>query len=207
MWSSIFLLSMVAVPLMGSPGPATLSLAALGSTYGMRPVFPYYIGIVAGTISVLLLVAAGFSSLVYAYPRIATVVGVVAAIYILYLAYKIATAPTGKARESKTTVPSIGAGFLLALGNPKAFAAIGAVYSSTRISGTEPVLEIAVKLAVLALVIVAVNYTWLVLGSVMSAYFHSHRSGRVLNIVFSLLLLVSVLLAFVGLFQSQATVS
>jgi len=41
MWSSILLLFLVAVPLMGSPGPATLSLAALGSTYGMRPSIPY----------------------------------------------------------------------------------------------------------------------------------------------------------------------
>jgi len=192
---------MVAVPLMGSPGPATLSLAALGSTYGMRPAISYYVGIVLGTVSVLLLVAAGFSSLVYAYPRLATAVGIFAAIYILYLAYKIATAPIGKASVSKATVPSIGAGFLLALGNPKAFAAIGAVYSSTKIRGIEPIMEIAVKLAVLALVIVIVNYTWLALGSVMSAYFNSHRSGRVLNIIFALLLLVSVLLAFVGLFS------
>ena len=200
MWTSIFLLFLVAVPLMGSPGPATLSLAALGSTFGMRPAISYYFGIVAGTSAVLMLVAAGFSSLVYAYPRLATVVGVIAAVYILYLAYKIGTAPIGKSSTSNATVPSIGAGFLLAIGNPKAFAAIGAVYSSTKIEGLGSAWEIVVKLAVLALVIIIVNFIWLVLGSALSAYFTSERTGRLLNIIFALLLVVSVLFAFVGLF-------
>ena len=52
----IILLWLAAFPLMGSPGPATISLAGVGTGFGFRNGLPYLFGIVLGTIGVLILV-------------------------------------------------------------------------------------------------------------------------------------------------------
>ena len=49
MTSDLALLWLAAFPLMGSPGPATLSLAAMGAAYGGRRSLSYLAGINAMT--------------------------------------------------------------------------------------------------------------------------------------------------------------
>lgn len=61
--NALGLLWLAAFPLMGSPGPATLSLAGIGTAYGFRPGLPYLAGIVAGTTGVLLMIATGVTAL------------------------------------------------------------------------------------------------------------------------------------------------
>jgi len=111
MINKILALWLAAFPLMGSPGPATLSLAALGSAYGIKESIPYYVGIVLGTIGVLIMIGLGFTGLLLAQPKLAFIVTVLAAIYILYLAYRIATAPVGIREADGTSVPAFRSGF------------------------------------------------------------------------------------------------
>ncbi len=117
-----------AAALMASPGPATLSVAATAAAYGFRRSLSYVMGINLGTILVLLAMALGASTLLYALPGLALPISIAASLYILYLAYRIATAPP---LADKTNEPSPGLmpGLLLAMANPKAYLAIGAVYS------------------------------------------------------------------------------
>ena len=114
---------------MGSPGPATISLAAMGAAFGFRVSLPYLAGIILGTATVLLMIAAGLTTLLLAFPKVLLVVSLIAAAYILYLAWKIATAPVGIDSNHQEAAPNFTSGFVLAIANPKAFAAIGAVYS------------------------------------------------------------------------------
>ena len=78
-------LMIAAAALMGSPGPATLSAAAAGAAYRLRAV-PYVIGISFGTMTVMVLVAAGVTGLVTSIPGAAPVISTLAGGYILYLA-------------------------------------------------------------------------------------------------------------------------
>jgi len=55
---------------MGTPGPATISLTAAGSAYGMRRSLAYLLGIVAGTAAVLLAVATGITAALLAVPAV-----------------------------------------------------------------------------------------------------------------------------------------
>ena len=126
----IILLWLAAFPLMGSPGPATISLAGVGTGFGFRNGRQYLIGIVPGTIGVLILVATGITTLVLAIPTFVTVLTTIAVVYILYLAWKIASAPILATDFTTSNAPSLASGFVLAIANPKAFAAIGAVYTS-----------------------------------------------------------------------------
>jgi len=50
---NLLFLILAAFPLMGSPGPVTMSLAGLGSASGFRPGLGYLCGFITGTIAVL----------------------------------------------------------------------------------------------------------------------------------------------------------
>jgi len=198
MISKILVLWLAAFPLMGSPGPATLSLAALGSAYGIKQSFPYYFGIVLGTIGVLIMIALGLTGLLLAQPKLALAVTILAATYILYLAYRIATAPVGSRDDVQTSAPAFRSGFVLAIANPKAFAAIGAVYSGNVIVENNLLADAFIKILLLAPIIFIINYLWLAGGSVFSFVLSNPRVSRVINIVFALLLVTSVALALVS---------
>ena len=86
-----FLLAGVA--LAGSPGPATLSLAAAAAAFGPARVTGYFIGIALGMVAVMAITASGVVGLVLALPGVTPVVTIAAAAYFVWLAWRIATAP------------------------------------------------------------------------------------------------------------------
>lgn len=199
MTSHLALLWLAAFPLMGSPGPATLSLAGIGTGFGFRPGLRYLCGIILGTFSVLLLIATGVTVLILEQPALVTGLTVIAAAYILYLAWRIASAPVGVTDTSALPVPSLFSGFALAIANPKAFAAVGAVYSSHTLVPDSLAADSIAKVAALTLVILVVNTLWLAFGASFSRFLSDPRLGRMANIVFALLLVVSVLFAILSL--------
>jgi threonine/homoserine/homoserine lactone efflux protein len=197
MIANLVLLWLAALPLMGSPGPATLSTAAVGASFGWRRGLPWLAGIVAGTAAVLLLIASGITAAILALPALKTAITLLAAAYILWLAWRIATAPPLSKPTEAAKAPAFPGGFLLAVANPKAFAAIGAVYAGHSVVPDDFALDAAVKIAALTLVIVVVNGTWLVFGALIAQVLHDSRKGRIANIVFAVLLVVSVALALI----------
>jgi len=123
------LLRLAAFPLMGSPGRATLSLAGIGTAFGFRSGLPYLAGIVAGTVGVLMMIATRVTALILARPELVVLLTGIAAACIVYLAWRIASAPVGQAGLDGAGPPAFVPGFLRAIANPKAFAAIGARFS------------------------------------------------------------------------------
>lgn len=182
----------VALPLMGSPGPAIVCLAATGSTFGFRPGLPYLPGILVGNSTVLLMVATGITGMVLALPVAVPVLTGIGLAYLLYLAWKVANAPVVRNADATDRAPTTGGGFLLSLVNPKAYAAIGAVYASGSLAPDKPALDAALKIALLIAVNVMVNTTWLGIGAVFSGLLRNPRTGRIMNWSFAALLLASV---------------
>ncbi|MCF3934704.1 LysE family transporter [Acuticoccus sp. M5D2P5] len=197
MADDLFVLWLAAVPLMGSPGPATLSLAGIGTAFGFRRGLPYLLGIIIGTTMVLAMIATGITALVLAEPAIVLALSAVAGLYILYLAWKIATAPVGpRAPWRMTDAPTFMPGLALAVANPKAFAAIGAVYAGNGLVAGSPTADAIAKTAALAVVILVVNTAWLGFGAAFSRLLTDEVFGRAINIVFAALLIASVALVF-----------
>jgi len=125
------------------------------------------------------------------------VLTIAATLYILYLAWKIATAPVGKLGNDASQVPSLASGLFLSLANPKAFAAIGAVYSGNVLVQNHVIADSLSKFAALFLVIVCVNTAWLAFGASFSRILTGQTSGKLANLAFALLLVGSVALALV----------
>lgn len=181
-----------ALALMGSPGPATLSVAAAGAAFGPRRALPYAAGITLGTSTVILIVASGLTTVVLALPGAAPVVTVLAAAYILWLAWKIAAAPPLGAATRAETAPQLWAGLALGIANPKAYAAIASIFASAELAPGDPVSDALVKVALLVPLAVAINGIWLLAGTGIAQSLRSPRASRRLNLAFALALVVSV---------------
>lgn len=179
--------------LAGSPGPNTLSLAATGAAFGARRGIGYMLGMNLGMVVVMAITASGVTGLLLAIPGAAPVLVAGAALYFLYLAWRIATAPPLAQPDSQTRPPSPMAGFLLSLVNPKGYAAMAALFSGFTLVRSQAAVDAGLKIAVLSMVIASVNIAWLLVGSALTRAFRQSRSNRIINIAFAVLLLVSLL--------------
>jgi threonine/homoserine/homoserine lactone efflux protein len=178
--------------LAGSPGPATLSLAATGAAFGARRGFGYMTGINLGMVGVMAITACGIVGLLLALPGAMPVVIGLSSAYFAYLAYRIATAPPLAKAGEPHRQPSFLAGVILSLVNPKGYAAMAALFSSFVLIERPLEMDVAVKIALLAVIIAAVNIAWLMMGAVLTRFFRDPRSNRVINLTFAVLLIASV---------------
>lgn len=189
-----------AFALTGSPGPNTLSVAAVGASFGRLQGLAYMLGLDLGVALVIAIVGTGISGTLLALPGIAPAVTVLAALYFLYLAWRIATAPPLSALpgERRTTPPPWYAGVLLSLANPKAYAAMAALFSGYTLLPGAPVQDGLAKAAVVLAVILLVNFLWLSAGAGLARVLRTPGLSRAVNIAFAALLLVSVALVGFG---------
>jgi threonine/homoserine/homoserine lactone efflux protein len=193
-WGSVVPLVVTSLAIMGSPGPATISLTAAGSAFGVRRSLGYLLGIVVGTVVVLVAVATGITAALLAVPALHAVLIVVSAAYILWLVYHVATAPPLAAQTAASEVPSLAGGTLLGIANPKAWVAIAAVFASVRLAeaaGTDA----AAKISVLTAMIVLINGAWLVAGASLAPMLRDPRRARIVNLALAAALVVATALA------------
>jgi threonine/homoserine/homoserine lactone efflux protein len=183
--------------LAGSPGPATLSLAATGAAFGGRHGLGYMTGIDIGMLVVLVVTASGVTGVLLALPGAAPVIALLSTAYFLYLAFRIATAPPLSENADEQARPSFVAGLFLSLVNPKGYAAMAAMFSGFVLLRERLVLDLALKTGVLLAIIAAVNGAWLFVGAALTRCFREPRVNRIINVAFAILLIASVALVFV----------
>ncbi|MFC4625380.1 LysE family translocator [Daeguia caeni] len=104
-----------------TPGPNNLMLLASGVNFGFRRTIPHMLGIGAGFFSLLMAVGFGLGALMAAMPSIYVALKFTGGIYMLHLAWKIATARSiGDARSSSRPLSFLQAA-LFQWVNPKAW--------------------------------------------------------------------------------------
>jgi threonine/homoserine/homoserine lactone efflux protein len=181
--------------LAGSPGPATLSLAATGAAFGARRGLGYMMGIVVGMVLVMVIIATGLVGMLLALPGATPAVSALAAVYFVYLAVRIAMAPPLTEPPDQARRPSFSGGVFLSLINPKGYAAMAALFSGFVLIRERLALDAATKGIVLVAIILAVNVGWLLAGAALTRWFRDARSNRVINVGFAVLLVASVAVA------------
>jgi len=193
-WGSVGPLVLISVAIMGSPGPATISLVAAGSVRGVRRSFPYLFGIIVGTTLVLVAVATGLTSAVLAVPAVGSVLIWISAGYILWLAYRIATAPPLSKPTAAPNAFSLMGGALLGIANPKAWVAIAAVFASAHLADS-PTTDAAAKIAVLTVTIIVICAMWLIAGTSLAPVLRDPRRARLVNAALAVVLVAATTLA------------
>jgi threonine/homoserine/homoserine lactone efflux protein len=194
-WRPLATLLLASVVVMGSPGPSTMSATAMGAAFGLQRSLKYVGGLIAGTIVVLLAVAIGVVALVLSIPQSANALNAGAAVYILYLAYKIATAPPLESASGYVEPPAFAGGFLLAIANPKAYLAIAAVYAGASGSAADRSFDAIVKIALLCTMIVVIHLCWLFAGASLSRLLRDPVRSRLVNVVLAAAVVATTLAA------------
>ena len=193
-WESVAPLVLASAAIMGSPGPATISLVAVVAAYGVRRSLPYLLGLIVGSALVLFAVAAGITATLLAVPALRSVLIALSAAYILWLAYHIATAPPLSAEGAAADAPSLAGGTVLGVANPKAWVAMSAVFASARLADTAAT-DAAAKTAVLSVMIVLIMTAWLVAGASLAPMLRDPRRARMINAALAAALIAATALA------------
>jgi threonine/homoserine/homoserine lactone efflux protein len=194
---SILSLLLAALAVMGSPGPATISIAAVGSTFGIVRALPYLVGLITGTTGVLIIVALGLSAALLALPALGPALTVASIAYVVYLAWKIASAPPLTARDPASTPPPLWGGVMLGIANPRAYVAIAAVFAANRVAA-DPATDAIGKTVVLAAMIVVIHIVWLAAGTVFALLLTNPLAARIANAGMATAMLTASLLALLS---------
>lgn len=194
-----------ALALFGTPGPAIVSLAATGAAFGPRAGLPYLAGIIAGTLIDAVLVLTGLWGLLLFWPFLRSVLIGATIVFIAYLAYRIANAPPLSAERRDGPAPRWWAGVMLALANPKAYAAIAALFSTTLLVPGSTLADGAMKVLVLALCLIVTDSVWLVAGGLLGRVLSRPAISRPFNLAMASLLVASVAWALYGMLNAPAS--
>src|SRR5215475_8948591 len=149
-----------------TPGPNNIMITASGANFGFRRTIPHLLGIVIGFPVMTLTIGVGLGELFRTWPIVHTVLKYVGTAYLLYLAYRIATAARGGEAQSRGRPLTFLEAAAFQWANPKGWMmAVGAISAYTTVGG-DPFLEsliIAVTFGVIAVPAVGV---WAVFGEI-----------------------------------------
>lgn len=163
-----------------TPGPNNMLLTASGANFGFLRSLWLLIGIMIGMQVMLLMVAFGIGGLILLYPSLHLVLKIGGSAYLLWLAWKIASAKYEKLdTETAPAAPMpFWQGGLLQLINPKAWLmALGAV-ASFSLAGEAYRGSVLAISAGMALVNVVSGVIWLGFGSLIGRILRSPGRGR-----------------------------
>ena len=178
-----------------TPGPATLSLALSGSSFGVRRSVPYLTGILVGLLSNLVVAGLGLAVVFTRFPTVGVVFRYASLVYVLYLATKLFR-PAHAADGSRRPLRFVD-GFFLNLINPKAYAGALAILGAFAATGADYAGSFVWIFCVLLVVGTLVDVLWVSAGAYLSRSRWSGGVPRMWNAALAGLLVLSV---FVSVF-------
>ena len=171
-----------------TPGPNNLRLMASGANFGFRRTVPHMLGVGIGFVILALAAGSGLAQAFDRWPVLHTALKVCATLYMLWLAWKIATAapPEGRPADARPLTFLQAAAFQWV--NPKAWA-----MALTAVTVYAPAPGLA-GVAAVALIFGAINLpsvsTWTLLGQQMARVLTGRRL-RAFNVAMAVLLVLS----------------
>lgn len=197
-YGKMALIVLFAISMVGSPGPVNMLLMAAGANFGYWRSLPFLLGSISGFLLVCIATALGLGTLFTTSPVLQLVFLGASLFYILYLAYRVATANPTMAESADR--PGFMAGLILHPLNPKAWVTIVAAYSQFVTPGESYATQVVVIILIFILVSLPFNSLWCYGGNLLRRLVTSHQIMRAINVTLALLMLVAVGLA---LFQAD----
>lgn len=191
--------SLSVILLLVTPGPGVLSTAGVGAAFGFKPGLRYVAGLFLGTNLVALIVVSGLAAIILATPWARNTLLVASALYLLYLAARIAFAGKKIAFIHAEEIPGLGAGLLLQLINPKAYAVNMTWFSGFVLFPDSLLTETLVKFLVINLIWVPIHLVWLAAGNLVNQLDLSPQTHFLINCAMALAMVIVVALAIYSL--------
>ncbi len=180
-----------------TPGPNNIMLMASGANFGLRRTVPHMFGISLGHAFMVTLVGLGLGSVFTAYPTARLALQILSSAYLLWLAWKVATAapPRGGEAQGRPFTFLQAAAFQWV--NPKAW--YMAIYAVTNFMGSgggvAPPLVVAVVFASVNLPSVTI---WASLGTQVRRLLTRPRLLRMFNVAMAILLVLTLVPVWTG---------
>ena len=175
-----------------TPGPNNLMLMSSGANFGFKMTVPHLMGVVVGFAIMIELVGLGVMQIFNAFPVTYDILKVLSIIYLLYLAYKIATATPSESKDiaEKSKPFSFMQAALFQWVNPKAW-----TMALTAVSVYAPeqnLLTVTVISVIFAIVGFPCVVSWIVLGQKMQAILRQPSHMQKFNWAMAGLLIISI---------------
>jgi threonine/homoserine/homoserine lactone efflux protein len=178
-----------------TPGPGVLSTAGVGSGFGYRAGLAFVAGLWVGNNFVAALVISGVAAAALAVPWLRAVLLWGSALYLLWLAAKIAFAGARIAFIHSETAPGFWNGLALQPINPKAYAVNTALFSGFAFLPGALAAETAVKLAIFNAIWIPIHLAWLWAGVTLRRLDLAPGLQRIINMAMAAAMLAVVAIA------------
>ena len=178
-----------------SPGPGVLSTAGVGAAYGYRNGLAYVAGLFAGSNLVAMLVISGVAATALALPWLRTTLLIASLGYLLWLAWRIASAGAQIGFIEARTPLGFWNGLALQPINPKAYVVNTTLFTGFSFMPDALWLETAIKLLIMNLIWIPLHLGWLGAGISLRHLDLGPQAQRRVNIAMALSMLVAVALA------------
>jgi threonine/homoserine/homoserine lactone efflux protein len=186
-----------------TPGPNNMMLLASGVNHGFRRSIPHMLGISIGFGGMIVAVGMGIGQVFIRYPQAYLALKVISIVYLLWLAWKIAT--SSPLSNDGATAVGKPLSFLGACAfqwvNPKAWTmALGAISAYTVAA------DYTRSLIIVGLVFTLVNLPtvslWTLFGTVLRRWLTEPAKVRIFNMAMALLLIASLVPIVMGMSQT-----
>jgi threonine/homoserine/homoserine lactone efflux protein len=179
-----------------TPGPNNILVASSGVNFGFRATIPHILGVTFGYPAMLLIVGLGLAKVFIAMPQIHVVLKYLCIVYLLYLAWRIATASAvGEARRISKPLTFMQAAAFQWVNGKGWVVALSAVTTYTVVNSTLPLQIIALSAIALLITFGSVS-TWTFFGAMLRQLLHTERRRRWFNYSMAALLVASIVPVF-----------
>ncbi len=178
-----------------SPGPNIILLTASGARFGFRATLPHVLGVAAGVGITSGLTAFGMGALLLAMPTLTLILKIAAALWILWMAYKLATAAKANQQIAGDKPWLFGQAVLFQWVNPKVWA-IALAASIGYTAGLPPLQEAARLASAFSGINLFVCLFWTFAGSLLAYLLTSDSAWRIFNGFMAVLLAASAVMVF-----------
>ena len=174
-----------------TPGPNVVMVTASAANFGFRRAIPHMLGITLGFGLMIMLAGLGFAGLLQAEPRLHLALKYAGAIYLLYLAWRIARAEPGRSDSPRARPIGFVEALLFQWINPKGWVtALGALAAFTTVEA-----GLLLQTAVIACVLATACFTSVVIwggfGVAIARFLRTPFARRTFNISMAGLLVLS----------------
>lgn len=181
-----------------TPGPNNVMLAASGANFGFRQSAQHMLGVLTGASVLLFAVALGMGAIFVAVPALQVAIKIAGAVFLLYLAWRIASATPGTGDATQATPLSFLAAFGFQFANPKAWTITAGAASTFMPTDISAALAAGILAATFAVVALPAVIIWTAFGVGIGRLLTSPRAHRIFNGVMGLLLVATVVFLFVA---------
>ena len=179
-----------------TPGPNNVVASYSGFNFGIIKTIPHILGVTLGFTSLVLFLTIGLINVFKLFPIIQVVMKYLGTIFLIYLAYKIATSDTSDETKKDNPVKFIETFFFQYL-NPKGVT-VAIIVVSTYVELGENYINYASQVVILALLFSSTSITlWTFIGKFLRKFATNEKFIKYFNYAMSSLLLLSIITFYI----------